>query len=92
LLALGFLDAARFEFGRRVPRDLSVIGFDDIPQAAWDSYRLTTFRQSAADLTSAVMKAIRRRMHAPFAPHDLQTVSVGLVVRSTVRGLGEALA
>jgi DNA-binding LacI/PurR family transcriptional regulator len=92
LLALGFLDAARFEFGRRVPADLSVIGFDDIPQAAWDSYRLTTFRQAATDLTSAVMKAIRRRMHAPFAPHELQTVPVHLVVRSTVRGLDDRRA
>lgn len=87
LLALGFLDAARFECARRVPDDLSLIGFDDIPQAAWGAYRLTTFRQPVGDLTAAVMEAIRRRMQTPFAPHDLQTVPVRLVVRSTVRGL-----
>ena len=45
LLALGFLDAARLDRGRCVPQDLSVIGFDDIPQAAWLAYQLTTFRQ-----------------------------------------------
>lgn len=45
LLALGFMDAARQEFGRRIPDDLCVIGFDDIPQAAWSAYQLTTFRQ-----------------------------------------------
>lgn len=45
LLALGFMDAARHEFGRRIPDDLCVVGFDDIDQAAWESYRLTTFRQ-----------------------------------------------
>ena len=49
LLALGFLDAARLDRGRRVPDDLSVIGFDDIPQAAWGAYRLTTFRQPVAN-------------------------------------------
>jgi DNA-binding LacI/PurR family transcriptional regulator len=89
LLALGFLDGARFERGRRVPDDLSVIGFDDIPQAAWGAYRLTTFRQPVADLTAAVMSAIRRRTDTPSASHDTQTVAVRLVPRATVRGLGE---
>ena len=87
LLALGFLDAARAKFGRRVPDDLSVIGFDDIPQAGWSAYRLTTFHQPVAKLTSAVMDVLRRRMEegAP-PPHALTTVPVQLVVRSTVRG------
>lgn len=45
LLACGFMDAARFEFGMSVPSDLCVVGFDDIEQAGWASYNLTTFRQ-----------------------------------------------
>ena len=61
LLALGFLDAARSERGRRVPDDLSIIGFDDITQAAWDAYRLTTFRQPVGKLADAVLSAIKRR-------------------------------
>src|SRR5438093_902576 len=86
LLALGFLDGARAKFRRRVPDDLSVIGFDDIPQAGWDAYRLTTFRQPVARLTGAVMDVLhRRKEHA--APHALTTVPVELVVRSTVRSL-----
>jgi DNA-binding LacI/PurR family transcriptional regulator len=86
LLALGFLDAARSECRRRIPDDLSVIGFDDIPQAAWSAYRLTTFRQASADLATAVMDAIRRRADEPGAPPHLATVPVQLVARSTVRG------
>ena len=86
LLALGFLDAARLECGRRVPDDLSVIGFDDIPQAAWSSYRLTTFRQPVPDLAAAVMSVIRRRA-GDSKPRALTTVPVSLVPRSTVRGL-----
>jgi DNA-binding LacI/PurR family transcriptional regulator len=50
LLALGFMDAARHEFGIDIPRDLCVVGFDDIEEANWESYRLTTFSQPAAEM------------------------------------------
>ena len=45
LLAMGFMDTARHEFGVSVPEDLCIVGFDDIDQADWTSYSLTTFRQ-----------------------------------------------
>ena len=54
LLALGFMDAARHEFGLDVPRDLCVVGFDDIEQANWESYRLTTFLQPAAEMVDQI--------------------------------------
>jgi DNA-binding LacI/PurR family transcriptional regulator len=44
IMAIAMLDAARNK-GISVPGDLAVIGFDDIPMAAWESYRLTTMRQ-----------------------------------------------
>jgi DNA-binding LacI/PurR family transcriptional regulator len=87
LLALGFLDAARSERGRRVPEDLSVIGFDDIPQAAWAAYRLTTFRQPVPELAAAVMNVIGQRADGERVSHTLATIPVQLVIRSTVRGL-----
>ncbi|MEJ7670503.1 MAG: LacI family DNA-binding transcriptional regulator [Casimicrobiaceae bacterium] len=87
LLALGFLDAARLDRGRRVPDDLSVIGFDDIPQAAWSAYQLTTFRQPVRLLTDAVMQVIRKRADAPETPHAVFTLPASPVVRMTVRGL-----
>jgi DNA-binding LacI/PurR family transcriptional regulator len=43
-LALGTIEAAR-EVGLRVPEDLSVVGFDDVPGAAWAQPALTTVRQ-----------------------------------------------
>ena len=44
IMAIAVLDAARIK-GVAVPQELAVIGFDDIPMASWESYRLTTIRQ-----------------------------------------------
>jgi len=86
LIALGFLDAARLDRGRRVPDDLSVIGFDDIPQAAWAAYQLTTFRQPVQLLTDAVMRIIRQRGELPDSPHTVVTLPASPIIRATVRG------
>ncbi|MEP7083568.1 MAG: LacI family DNA-binding transcriptional regulator [Betaproteobacteria bacterium] len=92
LLALGFLDAARLDCGRRVPDDLSVIGFDDIPQAAWSAYQLTTFRQPVRLLTDQVMQVIRQRAETPDLPHAVFTLPSTLVVRKTVRAAASSMA
>jgi DNA-binding LacI/PurR family transcriptional regulator len=42
------MDAAREEFGLSIPHDLCVVGFDNIEQAGWEAYRLTTFAQPLA--------------------------------------------
>jgi DNA-binding LacI/PurR family transcriptional regulator len=44
IMALAAIDAAKAK-GLRVPDDIAVVGFDDIPMAAWNSYSLTTIRQ-----------------------------------------------
>jgi len=82
IMALGFLDAARHEMGRRVPDDLSVIGFDDIPQASWSSYDLTTVAQSFDVLTEAVLAALDHES----GRSNITTVPVALIERTTVSG------
>ena len=54
--ALGVYEAAR-QLGLRVPQDLSIVGFDDLPVARWVSPPLTTVRQPLAEMgrTAAAM-------------------------------------
>ncbi len=42
-LSMEDMDIARFEFSLRIPDDIQVISFDNIPQTEWLSYQLTTF-------------------------------------------------
>lgn len=44
-IAFGAVDALRHDLGMDVPGDVSVVGFDDVPQAGWAAYDLTTVRQ-----------------------------------------------
>ncbi|MBO0786950.1 MAG: LacI family DNA-binding transcriptional regulator [Actinobacteria bacterium] len=50
--ALGVYEAAR-QRGLRIPQDLSVVGFDDLPAARWVSPPLTTVRQPLAEMGRA---------------------------------------
>jgi LacI family transcriptional regulator len=47
--ALGVYEAAR-QRGLRIPQDLSVVGFDDLPVARWVSPPLTTVRQPLSEM------------------------------------------
>jgi DNA-binding LacI/PurR family transcriptional regulator len=50
--ALGVYQAAR-ELGLRIPDDLSVVGFDDVPAVAWVDPPLTTVHQPLAEMATA---------------------------------------
>jgi DNA-binding LacI/PurR family transcriptional regulator len=76
-LALGAIEAAR-EAGLRVPEDLSVVGFDDVPGAAWSRPGLTTVRQPLFEKGEVAGRLLTE--HA--APRDV-ILPVELVVRGS---------
>jgi DNA-binding LacI/PurR family transcriptional regulator len=82
--AFGAIDALRNELGLRVPQDVKVVGFDDVHQAHWKSYSLTTVKLDIAERTQALLRLILRRLKNPMAPSLVETISTRLVVRSTV--------
>lgn len=70
--------------GVEVPRDVSLIGFDDDPIAEWTKPALTTVRQDFAALGTAAARALVSRCADRNAPAGTVTVPVSLVVRDTV--------
>ena len=80
-MALGALLAFR-EAGRRVPEDISVVGFDDVPEAAYFAPPLTTVRQDFADLGRRCIAALLSALHGD--PRETPVpVIPELVVRSS---------
>jgi DNA-binding LacI/PurR family transcriptional regulator len=79
-LALGVIRAMR-EAGRAVPGSVSVVGFDDIPQAAFLTPALTTVRLDFTELGRASFDLLREQMGA--APVDRPRPVPELVIRES---------
>jgi len=57
-MAFAVLDTLRNELALHVPDDIAVIGFDNVPQAAWGGYRLTTIEQDLDRMTEAAVSIL----------------------------------
>jgi DNA-binding LacI/PurR family transcriptional regulator len=82
LVALGAISTCRSQ-GLRVPDDISIVGFDDIPFAAVAVPPLTTVAQPAYELGSRAAELLLRRMRDPDAPGQQAVLECHLVVRQT---------
>ncbi len=85
VMALGVLHAARFEFGMGVPADFSLIGFDDIPSAAWPGHQLTSIRQPIRRMIREAVDILIERIEDPDLAPRLVTYPGVLIMRATVR-------
>lgn len=82
VMALAAIDAAR-EAGLRIPDDLAVIGFDDIPMAAWPSYRLTTVRQPVERMAADALDLIAAQLADPALEGAIRIAPVTLSERAS---------
>jgi DNA-binding LacI/PurR family transcriptional regulator len=81
-MALGAIRALR-DAGRRVPHDVSVVGYDDVPEAAYFDPPLTTVRQDFEALALQCAEYLTTLMAAPNTPPHHRILSPTLVVRSS---------
>ncbi|MBC9717697.1 LacI family DNA-binding transcriptional regulator [Streptomyces sp. TRM66268-LWL] len=79
-MALGALRAFH-EAGRPVPGEVSVVGYDDIPEAAHLLPPLTTVRTDFAELGTRALHMLLQRIDDPASPDTETVVPVELVVR-----------
>lgn len=84
-MAFAVMDVLRSELGFGVPEDVSVVGYDDVPPAAWPAYSLTTVRQKANLMVEETVAALLERIADPEAPPRRVAIEAPLIVRGSAR-------
>ena len=82
VMAMGVAAAAR-DRGRRIPEDLSLIGYDNSPLASANLLRLTTIDGRNAEVGAGAAQALLERMKDPDAEVQTKLVDPELVVRGS---------
>jgi DNA-binding LacI/PurR family transcriptional regulator len=82
-MAIAAIDTLRHAVGLRVPEDISVVGFDGVPQGAWPGYGLTTFEQPLDAMVEATVSLLLDQItRGALAPRNL-VIPGRLIVRSS---------
>jgi DNA-binding LacI/PurR family transcriptional regulator len=82
LQALGVLEAARM-LHVRVPSQLSLVGFDDLPLSRWTSPPLTTIRQPLAEMAATAVGLVLDQGRGEGTDNPSVELATSLIVRET---------
>ena len=84
-MAFAVMDTLRHELGLRVPQDVSVVGYDDVPMAAWPAYGLTTLRQPVNRMVEATVAALLNQIEGGSSAPTKVKINGPLMVRTSAR-------
>lgn len=86
-MAFAVMDTLRFELGLRIPEDVSVAGYDNVPQASWESYDLTTVEQAVDPMVDATVGLLQNYLRDQIIspPSENVIVPAHLVIRNSCR-------
>ncbi|MEZ5649427.1 MAG: LacI family DNA-binding transcriptional regulator [Burkholderiaceae bacterium] len=84
-MAFSVIDVLRGELGLRVPDDVSVVGFDDVPEASWHGYDLTTVAQSSNDMIEATVSILLEQIEKSAVRRRASVLPCRLIVRGSAR-------
>lgn len=71
--------------GLQIPRDISIVGFDDIPQAASVHPPLTTVRQPLEQMGSIATRMLLKYIVEPDQPVERIELPTELIIRQSCR-------
>ncbi|MEM9522548.1 MAG: LacI family DNA-binding transcriptional regulator [Pseudomonadota bacterium] len=84
-MAFAVMDVLRFELGIGVPEEVSVVGYDDVPAAAWPAYGLTTVRQPANRMVAATVDLLLDEIEGEGEGPRKIAIDGPLIIRGSAR-------
>ena len=84
-MAFAAMDHLRFVMGLHVPNDVQIVGYDDVPMAAWPSYDLTTVRQPSGRMVQAAVYMLLALIEGEDALNPKQEIDGELIVRGSTK-------
>jgi DNA-binding LacI/PurR family transcriptional regulator len=84
-MAFAVMDVARSEFNLKVPEDLGIMGYDDVPVASWPAYDLTTIRQRARRMVSRTVDILLNEIEGYPGEPKQETICGPLIARRSTR-------
>ena len=84
-MAISVIDTLRNQHDIKIPDDISVVGYDNIPQAAWAAYSLTTVEQQFSSMIQIAVQTLLRQIRADQVESESYVLPGDLVVRNSAR-------
>lgn len=83
-MAFAVIDRLRHELGVDVPGEVSIVGYDDVPMAAWAGYDLTTLRQPVGRMVDAAIAQLMAQLDGEARPEKIE-IEGPLILRGSAR-------
>lgn len=84
-MAFSVMDVLRGELKLRIPEDISVVGYDDVPEASWGGYNLTTVTQPSTEMVEATVAILLDQVEQREVVRSAAVLPARLVVRGSAR-------
>ena len=84
-MAFAVMDVLRNELDLKIPDDVSIVGYDDVPQAGWGGYDLTTIEQPSGPMIDATVDILIEQIDDSSAKRRAAVLPARLVVRASAK-------
>ena len=84
-MAFAVMDVIRNQLKLRVPADISVVGYDDVPEASWGGYCLTTVRQPCSAMIDATVSILMEQIGRETVNRRAAVLPAEMIIRESAR-------
>ncbi len=84
-MAFSVMDVLRNELKLRIPNDISIVGYDDVPEASWGGYNLTTIKQPSSQMIDATISILMEQIERESVSRRAAVLPAELIIRQSAR-------